>query len=90
MRIKDFEQKKRVTNRLSRIDGQIRAVIQMIDDEESVDKIAQQLSAARSALTQTLYEEFFIVMERILLKRWTTPVTHKDIEELRSLLKGIR
>lgn len=69
MRIKDFEQKKRVTNRLSRIDGQIRAVIQMIDDEESVDKIAQQLSAARSALTQTLYEEFFIVMERILLKR---------------------
>ncbi len=89
MKIKDFEQKKRVVNRLNRIDGQIRAVIQMIEDEEPVDRITQQLSAARSALTQAMYEEFFAAMERTLMKKGTA-VAEKDIEELRGLLKGIR
>lgn len=33
MKIRDIDQKKRVTNRLRRIEGQLRGVIQMIEDE---------------------------------------------------------
>ena len=89
MKIKDIEHKKRVVNRLNRIDGQIRAVAQMVEDEEPVEKIAQQLSAARSALTQALYEEFFVAMEKIFLKR-DANIQEKDIDKLRGLLKSIK
>lgn len=89
MKIKDFEQKKRVINRLRRIEGQIRGIIQMVEDEENVQTISQQLSATRSAMTHTLYEEFFCALERMLEKN-TSELKEKDMEELRDLLKGIR
>lgn len=89
MKIKDSEQKKRVINRLRRIEGQIRGVVQMIEDEASVQTISQQLSAIRSAVTHTMYEEFFCALERIVEKR-SAEIQEKDMEELRSLLKGIR
>lgn len=43
MKIKDAEQKKRVVNRLRRIEGQIRGVVQMVEDESPVATISQQL-----------------------------------------------
>lgn len=89
MKIKDSEQKKRVINRLRRIEGQIRGVVQMVEDEASVQTISQQLSAIRSAVTHTMYEEFFCALERIVEKR-SAEIQEKDMEELRSLLKGIR
>ncbi len=50
MKIKDIAGKKRVGDRLRRIEGQIRGVIQMIEDEAGVREILQQLSAIRSAM----------------------------------------
>lgn len=89
MKIKDLEQKKRVINRLRRIEGQIRGVVQMVEDEENVQTISQQLSAIRSAVTHTMYEEFFCALERTLAKR-ASELTEKDMEELRGILKWIR
>lgn len=89
MKIKDIEQKKRVVNRLRRIEGQIRGVVQMVEDEENVQTISQQLSAIRSAVTHTLYEEFFCALERIVEKR-SSEIQEKDMEELRNILKSIR
>lgn len=45
-----------VVNRLRRVEGQIRGVLAMIDDNESCDAIAQQLAAARKALDRAFYE----------------------------------
>lgn len=89
MKIKDLEQKKRIVNRLRRIEGQIRGVVQMVEDESSVQTISQQLSAVRSAVTHTMYEEFFCALEKILEKR-SKDIPEKDIDELRGILKGIR
>ncbi|MBS9784182.1 metal-sensitive transcriptional regulator [Candidatus Gracilibacteria bacterium] len=89
MKIKDAAAKKAVINRLRRIEGQIRGVTQMIEDEASVKDIAQQLAAIRSAMTHTVYEEFFCAMDKILDKK-NGEVSEKDLLELRKLLKGIR
>lgn len=89
MKIKDIEQKKRVINRLRRIEGQIRGVVQMVEDESPVQTISQQLSAIRSAVTHTMYEEFFCALERIIEKR-SADIQDKDMEELRGMLKSIR
>ena len=89
MKIKDLEQKKRVVNRLRRIEGQIRGVVQMVEDESPIQTISQQLSAIRSAVTHTMYEAFFCALEKIIDKR-TVDIQEKDMEELRGILKGIR
>lgn len=89
MKIKDTDKKKRVVNRLRRVEGQLRGVVQMIEDEVTVHDIVQQISAIRSALTQALYEEFFCVLERMNEKR-DGLLFDKDIDELRMLLKGIK
>lgn len=89
MKIKDQDQKKKIVNRLRRIEGQIRGVIQMVEDESPVSTINQQLSAIRSAVTNSLYEEFFFALEKILVKK-DSQVSEKDVDELRWLLKNIR
>lgn len=89
MKIKDTEQKKRVLNRLRRIEGQIRGVTQMVEDDASVQTISQQLSAIRSAVTHTMYEEFFCALEKVISKREIN-FQDKDMEELRNILKSIR
>lgn len=45
-----------VMQRLRRVEGQIRGVLGMIENEEPCDAIAQQLSAARKALDRAFYE----------------------------------
>lgn len=52
----DLAAKKAMDSRLARIEGQVRAVRRMIDEDESCDSIAQQLSAARRALDRAFYE----------------------------------
>ena len=88
MKIKDLDQKKRVTNRLRRIEGQLRGVIQMIEDEEGVREIIQQLSAVRSALGQAINEEILCAIEKATAK-WEA-IADKDMEEIREFLKIMR
>ena len=44
-----------VSNRLRRIEGQVRALVQMIDDGRPCEDIAQQMAAARKALDKAFY-----------------------------------
>jgi DNA-binding FrmR family transcriptional regulator len=48
----DYEQD--VKNRLKRIEGQIRGVLRMIDEEKDVKSVISQLSAARTALGRSI------------------------------------
>lgn len=52
----DTDAKKAMDSRLARIEGQVHAVRRMIEEDESCDSIAQQLSAARRALDRAFYE----------------------------------
>ena len=52
----DADAKKAMDARLARIEGQVRAVRRMIDEDESCGDIAQQLAAARKALDRAFYE----------------------------------
>lgn len=54
MRISDSNKKKILSDRLARLGGQVNGIAAMIDREEDCTKIAAQLSAAKSALGQTL------------------------------------
>lgn len=88
MKIKDIAQKKRVADRLRRIEGQIRGVIQMIEDEANVKEIIQQLSAIRSAMGQAANEEILCAFERMSEKK--TALSEIEFDEIRTLLKTVR
>lgn len=88
MKIKDIAQKKRVADRLRRIEGQIRGVIQMIEDEANVKEIVQQISAIRSAIGQAANEEIVCAFERTSEKK--TALSEEDFDEIRTLLKTVR
>lgn len=49
------EDKAKMTARLARIEGQLRALRGMIDEEVDCDKIAQQLAASRKALDKSFF-----------------------------------
>ena len=88
MKIRDIAQKKRVGDRLRRVEWQIRGVIQMIEDEVEARDILQQLSAIRSAMAQAINEEIVCSIEKITEKKWT--LTKKDIDEIRDYMKVVR
>ena len=44
---------KAVTNRLKRIEGQIRGLMKMVEEEKSCEEILMQISSAKSALHKT-------------------------------------
>lgn len=54
MRIEDEVKKKDLKNRIARACGQLQGISKMIEDGEDCTKIAEQLSAAKSALSQVL------------------------------------
>jgi DNA-binding FrmR family transcriptional regulator len=55
-RMHDAEAKRAMKARLARIEGQVRAVQRMIEEDRPCESIAQQLAAARKALDRAFYE----------------------------------
>jgi DNA-binding FrmR family transcriptional regulator len=49
-----MEYNKDIKNRLKRIEGQVRGVLRMLDQEEGCKEVITQLSAARNALDRTI------------------------------------
>lgn len=54
-RLVDPEKKKAMCARLARVEGQLRGVQRLIEEEQDCEKIAQQLSAARKALDKSFF-----------------------------------
>lgn len=52
----DPKAKQAMLGRLARVEGQVRAIQRMIDNDQECEEIAQQLSAARKALDRAFYE----------------------------------
>ena len=53
--VKDPERKRALVLRLKRVEGQLRGIQRLIDEDEDCEKIAQQLAAARKALDKSFY-----------------------------------
>ena len=51
-----------IKNRLKRIEGQIRGILRMMEEEQNCKDVISQLSAARSALDRTIA---FIVAQNL-------------------------
>lgn len=49
------EHQRDIINRLRRIEGQVRALAQMVDSGRPCEDIAQQMSAARKAMDKAFY-----------------------------------
>lgn len=49
-----MEFKPEVKNRLKRVEGQVRGVLRMMDDDKECKDVISQLSAARSALERAI------------------------------------
>ena len=64
----DPVKKKAIRSRLARVEGQLRGVQRLIDDEQDCEKIAQQLSAARKALDKAFFAMVGCMMEQENLK----------------------
>lgn len=56
--------KRELALRLARIEGQIRAIREMIEREESCELVAQQLAAARAAMSKAFSELVARTIER--------------------------
>ncbi len=70
-RLIDPEKKKAIRTRLARVEGQLRGVQKLIDDEADCEKIAQQLSAARKALDKS-----FFAMVACMIEQGDVPPRH--------------
>lgn len=64
LRIVSPEDKRELAVRLARIEGQIRAIREMIEREESCELVTQQLAAAREALGKAFAELIARTIER--------------------------
>ena len=60
------EDKKRLLDRLARVEGQIRGVRKMIGENKDCEQIAQQISAARGALDKAFSDQISCAISRRL------------------------
>ena len=60
------EDKKRLLDRLARIEGQLRGVQKMINEDKDCEQIAQQISAARGALEKAFSDQIGCAVGRRL------------------------
>lgn len=77
---------KEVVHRLRRVEGQIRGVLTMIEQDKPCDEIAQQLSAARKALDRAFYEMMACSLEVEVQEAPNNRVLCKRIAEKTRLL----
>lgn len=80
MKLENPNAKKELVNRLKRIEGQVRGVQTMLDDQRDCREILQQLSAIRSALqsvTLGLIEQYTV--ECLLNSQEENPIQRQEL-----------
>ena len=58
------DDKKRLIDRLARVEGQLRGIQKMIRDDVDCEKIAQQIGAARGALAKAFTDQMTCAVAR--------------------------
>ena len=60
------KKRKALISRLSRVEGQLRGIQRMMEEEQDCEPVAQQLAAARRALDKAFFETMACAMEQEL------------------------
>jgi CsoR family transcriptional regulator, copper-sensing transcriptional repressor len=63
-KLSDPEDKKKLSARLAKVEGQLRGLQSMIEREADCEKIAQQLSASRKALDKAFFAMMGCMIEQ--------------------------
>lgn len=82
----DTQTRGELNNRLSRIEGQIRGVRRLIDEEADCEKIAQQMAAARRALDKAFHEMLACMIEKDVLCSRSDAASAASMAHIRTLL----
>ncbi|MCB1606522.1 MAG: metal-sensing transcriptional repressor [Xanthomonadales bacterium] len=77
---------KDVVNRLRRAEGQIRGVLRMIENQEPCEKIAQQLTAARTALDRAFFVMMACTLESEIVECSDSDTRHERMGDILRLL----
>jgi CsoR family transcriptional regulator, copper-sensing transcriptional repressor len=87
MTIGNERDKAAMTLRLKRVEGQLRGIQKMIEEDADCERIAQQMSAARKGLDRAFYEMVACMLEHQLTEEvGRKPQVHARIGEMTSLL----
>jgi len=78
------QDKKALILRLKRIEGQIRGLQRLIDEDAPCESVAQQLSAARRALDKAFHSMVGCLIESKLSAKGSAPVEIKQALEMLS------
>lgn len=74
-------------NRLKRIEGQVRGVLRMMEEDKNCKDVVTQLSAVRSAVDRTIAQIVALNLEQCLIeKQEAGEDTSKVVEEAIQLL----
>jgi len=87
MKIENQESKEQLIKRLKRIEGQVRGLQTMLDDERECREIMQQFSAVSSAIKSTSRRFFQDYAALCLTDRGEDPQSNQDLlSEMMALL----
>jgi len=76
-----------VINRLKRIEGQIRGLIEMVEAERSCEDVAQQMSAARKAMDKAFYRMMACSMVEAVSSSALETSALRDVERSTRILE---
>jgi DNA-binding FrmR family transcriptional regulator len=82
----DTDTKTALSNRLARIEGQVRGLRRLIDADADCEKVAQQMSAARKALDKTFHEMLACMIEREVAGTLKGASVENNMKHIRALL----
>lgn len=81
------EHQRDVVNRLKRIEGQVRGLIEMVESGRPCEDVAQQMSAARKAMDKAFYRMMACsVMEAVSINE-PSSATVRDVERSTRILE---
>lgn len=81
------ESQRDVINRLKRIEGQIRGLIEMVETERSCEDVAQQMSAARKAMDKAFYRMMACSMVEAVSSSALETSALRDVERSTRILE---
>jgi len=81
------ESQRDVINRLKRIEGQIRGLIEMVEAERSCEDVAQQMSAARKAMDKAFYRMMACTMVEAVSSSALETSALRDVERSTRILE---
>lgn len=84
--MKDDENRRALILRLRRVEGQVRGVQQLMENEAPCESIAQQLSAARRALDKVFYMMMACMIEQQVTEDPSPKAVHADVKKLTEML----